>query len=118
MALFQRSKSWLVDRLGRTARQDFSLLVEHRYAGCDRRPQARCRRQDDALKAGRSLVSDCSAACVMAPCTRHSVKRARDCDLQLLIGSNRTQSGRTSPLAIFTFSPFNFLTTKPSKRSL
>lgn len=56
MALFQRSEPWVVDRVGGTQRQDFSLLIEHRYAGCDRCPQARCRRQDDALKAGRSLT--------------------------------------------------------------
>ena len=55
MALFQRSKPRLVDRVGGTERQDFSLLVEHRYAGCDRCPQARRRRQDDALEAKRSL---------------------------------------------------------------
>jgi len=44
MALFQRSKPWVVDRVGGTERQDFSLLIEHGYAGCDRCPQARCYR--------------------------------------------------------------------------
>jgi hypothetical protein len=39
MALFQRSKSWLMDRLGGKERQEFSLLIEHRYAGCDRCPK-------------------------------------------------------------------------------
>jgi len=35
-----------------------------------------------------------------------------------MIYEHTAQSGRTSPFAILTLSPLNFLTMKPSKRSL